>query len=60
MRYFLKVIIWIVLIATGLLLGINLLAGFLWWKIIIFAIACYLIGHGAYKLLRLIDKYYTY
>lgn len=56
MKYMVKGIVWIVLITIGLLLGPPLLIGFVWWKVLIFGIACYLIGHGAYKLFRVIDK----
>ena len=47
MKYMVKGIVWIVLITIGLLLGPPLLIGFVWWKVLIFGIACYLIGHGA-------------
>ena len=59
MNYMVKGIVWIVLITIGLLLGPPLLIGFVWWKVLIFGIACYLIGHGAYKLFRVIDKHYN-
>ena len=59
MKYMVKGIVWIVLITIGLLLGPPLLIGFVWWKVLIFGIACYLIGHGAYKLFREIDKHYN-
>ena len=45
MKYMVKGIVWIVLITIGLLLGPPLLIGFVWWKVLIFGIACYLIGH---------------
>lgn len=44
MKYMVKGIVWIVLITIGLLLGPPLLIGFVWWKVLIFGIACYLIG----------------
>jgi fatty-acid desaturase len=59
MRYLLKGIIWLVILSVGLLLGIKLLPGFVWWQIILFIIACYAIGHISYKLFRLIDKRFS-
>ena len=39
MKYMVKGIVWIVLITIGLLLGLPLLIGFVWWKVLIFGIA---------------------
>ena len=59
MKYMVKGIVWIVLITIGLLLGTPLLIVFVWWKVLIFGISFYLIGHGGYKLFRVIDKHYN-
>jgi len=56
MKVWLKAVIWIILISIGLFLGPLLLIGFVWWKVLIFGIACDLTGDIAYKLFQAIDK----
>ncbi len=56
MKYVLKGIIWLIILAAGLFLGIKLLPGFVWWQILLFVAICYGIGQISYKLFRLIDK----
>lgn len=59
MKYLLKAFVWLVILTFGFLLGVKLLPGFVWWKILLFFAVCYAVGQIAYKLFRLIDKRFS-
>lgn len=58
MNIFLKSITAILTVLIGVLLGIYLLDGWVYWKIILWGIACVAVGHMTYAILRAIDKRY--
>ena len=58
MRIFLKTIVAILTLALGAVMGIYLLDGFEIVNMIVWLLACNVIGHAVYKLLRVIDKRY--
>ena len=59
MKIILKVLVALITVTVGWFLGIVLLGDLIWWKILVFAGACVVIGQLVYKLLRIIDKRYT-
>jgi len=58
LKAFLKVLVAICTLVVGLLLGIYLLDWSVPWKVILFNLACWGIGHIVYSILRAIDKRY--
>ena len=56
MKIVIKIVVAVATVAIGIVLGQVLLVGFVPWKISLWAIACCGIGHGAYSLLRFIDR----
>lgn len=59
MKVALKTLVALITIVVGCFLGIVLLSGLVWWKILVFAWACAIIGQLVYNLLRAIDKKYS-
>ncbi len=59
MKYLLKGLIWVVILSVGLISGIKLIPGFVWWQLILFAVICCAAGQISYKLFRVIDKKFT-
>lgn len=58
MRTFLKSITAILMIFIGVMLGISLLDGFVYWKMILWGLACAGVGNMTYAIFRAIDKRY--
>ena len=56
MKKVIKFVVAVATVAVGIVLGLVLLVGFVPWKIPLFALACWGIGHGVYSLLRFIDR----
>ena len=56
MRVLLKTIIAIVILVLSGLWGVYMLFDMEIMKIIIWAISCGVLGHGVYRLMRIIDK----
>lgn len=59
MKIILKALVALITVMVGGILGIALLSGYIWWKVLLFLSACYLIGHLIYGLLRVIDKNFS-
>lgn len=59
MKAILKGLVALITLIIGLLLGILLLSGLVWWRVLLFALACYLVGQMVYRLLRIIDKKFS-
>ena len=58
MRIFLKSITALLTVFIGVVLGIYLLDGFVYWKIPLWSLACAGVGNVIYSVLRAIDKRY--
>lgn len=56
MKVFLKTIVALGALGVGWLLGIYLLDWLVAWRVILFFVACWGIGHIVYSILRVIDK----
>lgn len=59
MKKFLKCLVALITLMFGLLLGIILLSEFIWWRLLLFAVACSFIGQFVYRLLRIIDRKFS-
>lgn len=58
MKKFLKYIVAIFTVIIGFLLGIYLLDGLAIWRVALFLLVCWGMGHVVYYILRVIDKRY--
>lgn len=58
MKIFLKIVIALLTLSIGWLLGTFLLDWSKLWKVALFYLACWGIGHVIYSILRVIDKRY--
>lgn len=59
MQKVIKAFVALITLTIGVVLGITLLSDFIWWKMLVFAGACYVIGQLVYKLLRIIDRRFS-
>ena len=52
----LKLLIFAPVLVFAFIMGAVLILEFAWWKLIVFIVISYGIGHGVYYMFRLVDK----
>lgn len=59
MRYFLKAVLWLLILCISLVSGSLLLTDFVWWKIMLFLLEAKIIGEAAFRVFRWIDRSFS-